>query len=99
MSGRLTEEREAEIRESLLPNTRGERRGWTRNHAAEDLLAEVDALRADYRDAQEVITGQHMTLWLVGLDTHEGEEPQPVECSVAALRKLLAAGSEGGLDV
>jgi hypothetical protein len=60
--------------------------GRVREHA--------EKLEADYADARKVITEQHFKLWSVGLDTHEGEERQSEEDSVANLRALLAALDE-----
>lgn len=43
---------------------------------------------------REVITRQHGLLWLVGLETHQGEAPQSEKQSVANLRKLLREANE-----
>lgn len=94
----LADEQRDEAAEAEVQRLREERRyERTGRQAAESELrhvrAKLERAEEGLRDAQAVITEQHGKLWLVGLDQHEGEEPQSEEDSIRNLRALLAASS------
>ena len=55
-----------------------------------DILTEhLERLERERDEAREVFTKQHSILWLLGLDTHEGEEPSSRENAHSNLDALL----------
>lgn len=57
-----------------------------------DALAALDAAAADLAELRQALadetTRHHCLRWTLGLETHEGEEPQTLEQSLANLRAL-----------